>query len=69
MAITSYAYGVGADITGQAVEPAQLNNELVTAGYTPHKITFDHSDSIVVYIDDATAKTLVDPTVLAHVPA
>lgn len=68
MADTIYTYSVATDITAGAVEPAQLNDECVTAGNTPQKICWDHADVIKIYIDDATPKATMDPTVLAHVP-
>ncbi len=69
MADTIYTYSVASDITAGVVEPAQLNDELVTAGNTPQKITWNHADVLKIYIDDATSKATLDPTVLAHVPA
>lgn len=69
MADTIYTYSVAADITVAAVEPAQLSDELVTAGNTPQKITWNHADVLKIYIDDSTSKATLDPTVLAHVPA
>lgn len=69
MAITTYTYSVATDITGGSVAPAQLNDECVTAGEAPEKITWDHADVLKIYIDDATSKATMDPIVLAHVPA
>lgn len=69
MAMTTYAYSKATDFATAAVEPAQLNNECITAGHTPLKIVFDHGDNITVHIDDAIAKSSIDTVATAHTPS
>lgn len=68
MADTTYAYDRLTDFATQAVEPAQFNDECVTAGYTPQKICFDHVNAVTVYIDDSVAKSSIDAVAAAHTP-
>ncbi len=69
MADTIYTYSKATDFAGPAVEPGQFSDELVVAGHTPQKITYDHGDVVKVYIDDATAKSEIDTEATAHTPS
>lgn len=68
MAMTTYSFSKASDFAGAAVEPAQLNNELIAAGYTPLKIVYDHGDNITVHIDDAVDKSSIDTEAATHAP-